>query len=212
MAAADETGRQLTSPSLAHEEQIPCTDSDFVIALKKFQKNYQLPVSGLCDSNTTRQMSQKRCGQPDTVIDKLEGEDDDSLKQVRKKRSLSDMIEEAARLEEAKKRRKQLFQQYMDEIKEEKARPLGVPKNHKRTKRSTSKGLKKKRVSWRLMVNHEYLYISGEEQRSIMRMAFRYWSEVIPVCFYEHKDSNSEADIEIGFVEGLFVLFELKHK
>lgn len=190
-----------------------CTGTDFTEGLKTFQKNYRLNITGICDERTTNQMSQRRCGQPDTVIDKL----DDELaaeKSVRKTRSLSSIISKNVQLDESVERRKAQLKQYMKEMENEQEAPENPGVHPKeRQKRSqismTSSDygglLTKERVTWRLMSDHLSHAINPREQRSILKQAFRYWSEVAPLCFHEDRNSWDRVDIEIGFLEGKVV-------
>lgn len=61
--------------------------------------------------------------------------------------------------------------------------------------------LTKPRLSWRLMSAHTSPTIPVNKQNSLLAQAFRYWSEVSPLCFIEDKHSQ-RVDIEIGFLEG----------
>lgn len=56
-------------------------------------------------------------------------------------------------------------------------------------------------LTWRLMSAHTSPHMPVAKQNSILAHAFRYWSEVSPLCFKEDKHSP-RVDIEIGFLEG----------
>lgn len=187
-----------------------CTAQDFTLAVKSFQKNYRLEVTGRCDERTTLYMSQRRCGQPDTVIDKLEDEVIDDKASTRKTRSLSDILSQNIQLSDSIERRKQQLQQHLREIDNERTTPEERGKNKRRQKRSriymtagSGEVLQKERISWRLMSDHLSHSIAPSKQRSILWQAFRYWSEVAPRCFYEDRYSRQRVDIEIGFLEGI---------
>ena len=214
---SNETTDNSSNSSLPFSSKIACTAEDVTNGLSKFQKNYRLEVTGECDERTRLQMSQRRCGQPDTVIDVLTDDDDvnadDSSK--RTSRSLSEIISSNAEREYAVERRKEQLQRYIKEIENEDVMTPtpGSPENKptKRVKRSQSHlfmtydygaKINKGRISWRLMSDHLYNVISPSSQRAILRQAFRYWSEVSPLCFYEQLDQEQRVDIEIGFLEG----------
>lgn len=199
------------STALQNSSKQPCVMQDFTTALITFQKNYRLNLTGECDERTTTQMSQRRCGQPDTIIDKLDSDPSPDHTPERKTRSLTDIISENVELEELKELRKQQLQEYMDDIERENKdpKPAGTqPKVRVRRSQiqysmSSDYGalISKRRVSWKLMREHMYPIISHAAQRSILRQAFRYWSEVTPLCFYE--SNSSRVDVEIGFLEGM---------
>lgn len=189
-----------------------CTHADFENGLRTFQKNYRLEVTGTCDIRTTDQMSKRRCGQPDTVIDRLDSDPlDDETSVSRDKRSLTSILTHTTKLEQSIDRRKRQLQDYIKQVEDEQATPGHSAEASNRDKRSvisvTSNDdygglLTKRRVSWRLMSDHYSHIIAPQSQRGILKQAFRYWSEVAPLCFYEDTDSNDRVDIEIGFLEG----------
>ena len=191
--------------------QTTCSEHDFVEALKRFQKIYQLTVNGVCDDATQDRMSERRCGQPD-ILDSEKNtakpqimESIDSAK-LRPKRSLATLITQSSDLDRSIERRKQQLAEYKRSLKDD----ASVPSSGSRSKRSILNvtvnddygGLwNKNKITWRLMSEHYSHIISPSNQRSILKQAFRYWSEVSPMCFQE--DSSSPmVDIEIGFLEG----------
>lgn len=187
-----------------------CTQEHFRKALETFQMNYRLNITGVCDQRTTAQMSLRRCGQPDDVISK--GADQ---KSTRKTRSLSEILSKNTELDKSIERRKRQLQEYIKEIQAEAAPPGEFqPARNKRSVISMEPSedygglLSKTRVSWRLMSDHYSHFIDPQKQRAILKQAFRYWSEVAPLCFYEDNTTPS-VDIEIGFLEGRFVLLAL---
>lgn len=188
-----------------------CNEQDFANGLRTLQKNYRLDITGVCDTRTTAQMSKRRCGQPDNVIDKLDFEETAEPDIDRYSRSLSSILTRDSKLQQSVVRRKRQLADYIEEIDNERA----TPKRSKseRVERSVLSAqvvsddggyLTKSRVSWRLMSDHYSHIIPPNAQRGILKQAFRYWSEVSPLCFYEDKDSDTKVDIEIGFLEGLF--------
>ncbi|XP_067952028.1 matrix metalloproteinase-21-like [Watersipora subatra] len=186
----------------------PCSAENFTNAFKTFQLNYRLNVTGICDERTASQMSLRRCGQPDSVIDKLDVDLAEKEVSSRQARSLTEIINSNAAIEESIKRRKEQLMAYQKEIEEESVTPK--PTGAAREKRSIYTNvndygtlLSKQRISWRLMSDHLYHIIPPSNQRSILRQAFRYWSEVTPLCFYEELNNEQRVDIEIGFLEGI---------
>lgn len=191
-----------------------CNEQDFEHGLRTFQKNYRLDITGVCDIRTKDQMSKRRCGQPDNIIDKLDSDDlsDESRTAAgqRYSRSLTSILTHDTKLEASVLRRKRQLKDYIEQIDNEKeATPS--KSNLERDKRSMIEShvvsdesgfLTKSRVSWRLMSDHYSHIIPPNAQRGILKQAFRYWSEVSPLCFYEDKDSDTKVDIEIGFLEG----------
>ena len=83
--------------------------------------------------------------------------------------------------------------------------------DHIRNKRSApidedianSKAFKKQAVTWRLLTSSLSRHIPTSDQRSTLQLAFRMWSEVIPITFTENtEDHLSKIDIRIAFVKG----------
>lgn len=78
-----------------------------------------------------------------------------------------------------------------------------------RTKRSfnfaVTQPIGKAVATWRLMSAHTIPTIPVSKQNAILTQAFRYWSEVAPICFREEKHS-ARVDIEVGFVEGITIM------
>lgn len=201
---------ELPAGSASNSSQLPaCAKNHFKQALLMFQKNYGLPETGVCDDKTRDKMSQRRCGQPDTVIDRLTGEEAAKTSMIREKRSLLELLQVETERNQAIEARKRQLAQYVQELKDEVIQPRQDTRG-KREKKSVFNvnvsddyggPLGKNRVSWRLMTDHYSMMIPPERQRAILKQAFRYWSEVSPLCFYEDNLAQS-VDIEIGFLEG----------
>ena len=79
---------------------------------------------------------------------------------------------------------------------------------HLREKRSApvielanKKAFQKKSVTWRLLTTSLSSHIPTSDQRSTLQLAFRMWSEVIPITFAESTEGPvSKVDIRIAFV------------
>lgn len=186
-----------------------CNDSDFTIALKVFQKNFGLTLTGVCDNHTRHQMSQRRCGQPDNDVTSPKNESVGEEKTDRQTRSLRDVLLLPIQSDQYSDRRRRQLLSYIEEIRREEVTPRKLHEfAQQKNKRSTLDVsvsddyggiLSQRKITWRLMTAHR----TGDRtvQRSILRQAFAYWSEVLPLCF-EEKDRYPMADIEIGFLEG----------
>lgn len=71
----------------------------------------------------------------------------------------------------------------------------------------------KDEIYWRLLENGFSTRIPVEEQSASLNLAFRMWSEVIPVKFIEHKLGDvREVDIEIAFGRGMYNLHQISFK
>jgi len=55
------------------ELDVPPTMEQLKVAVQKFQRVVNLPITGQIDANTTNEMAANRCGVPDTNIAKLPG-------------------------------------------------------------------------------------------------------------------------------------------
>ncbi|KAM4678106.1 matrix metalloproteinase-21-like isoform 1-T3 [Discoglossus pictus] len=159
----------------------------FVDSLRKFQEANGLNATGVLDSSTKTAMNKPRCGVPDYKAPSkrrngtlsLVGTNDDSQRNTtagaqRSKRSfLSKLVE------------------HYREKRDNKATLGNKP----------FMGFSRSTLKWRLMGEGYSMQLSILQQRRILALAFRMWSEVIPVQFEEDL-TGDDIDIRIGFGTG----------
>ncbi|XP_072446308.1 matrix metalloproteinase-21-like [Chiloscyllium punctatum] len=165
--------------------------------LKEFQKANGLNPSGVLDNATLNVMNMPRCGVPDKMLPlnssvsntTSRNESDSTLpestgissnstqpKSVRKKRFLAGLMAQAR----AKRDSQDI---------------LGGA--------ASSLGFSKRKLKWRLIDEAYTIQMSIEQQKNILRLAFRMWSEVTPLEFEEDLVSlPADIDIKLGFGTG----------
>lgn len=190
-----------------------CTAENYRSGYIRFQQVYRLAQTGGCDERTMDYMSRSRCGQPDYF-------DTDSspppqpppaevpaVRTQRSKLTLHNILQRRSEMREAMERRRQMLLDYIN-AEHGKHETYGDGKSVR--KRSildihlNNEGggiMTKKRISWRLMSSYVNPTMPVAVQNGVLKHAFRYWSEISPLCF-EEKKSDPQVDIEIGFLEG----------
>lgn len=107
--------------------------------------------------------------------------------------------------------RKKYLHDYIEKLKKEDPMMFKPITNEERQKRSvvlntnTPNGLmfNKESIKWRLLNTGYSTRIPAADQRSTIDLAFRMWSEVIPLKFVEDTSSDiSQVDIEVAFGRG----------
>lgn len=200
----------LTTPSSQ-----TCTSLHFRQGYEEYQYIYRLPNTGMCDSRTKELMSTTRCGQPDMFnMDEVIAKDAADTMRERKPRSVDRSVKEiiydlkGTSVDRISERRYQILKDYLaDQRKMDQVTYNGGDST--RRKRSVLDiqaneflgFMTKRRISWRLMSSHTSPDLPITLQNAVLMHAFRYWSEVSPLCF-EEKKSTPSVDIEIGFLEG----------
>ncbi|XP_069510011.1 matrix metalloproteinase-21-like [Ambystoma mexicanum] len=169
--------------------------SMFTESLKHFQKDNGLPVSGILDEPTKAAMNTPRCGVPDHEADgglsnDTSGSNDTEISSPGGGATPTDHTNGAAGTNSRLRRRRSLTSLLgVHSYKRENAEP------------SSSLGFSKRTLTWRLMGEGYSMQLSIEQQRSILNMAFRIWSEVIPLQFQED-NMSTDIDIRVGFGTG----------
>lgn len=166
--------------------------ASFSDSLKKFQEANGLNVTGILDTPTKLAMNKPRCGVPDHKAPSR-----------RKNATLSLLATN------------ETFYDSMqpDRNPRERRSILSTLVNHYRKKRDERNALEninamsisKRTLKWRLMGEGYSMQLTIEQQRRILRTAFRMWSEVIPLQFEEDLIGD-DIDIRIGFGTGKFIL------
>ncbi|MEE6478227.1 hypothetical protein FKM82_011788 [Ascaphus truei] len=164
-------------------------NSSFTDSLKKFQEANGLSATGVLDSATKIAMNKPRCGVPDHKAPSkrkngtlsFAGTDSDAHHNISQGGTAP--------------RRKRSF--------------LSTLVAHHRSQRdnrdtlgsSMSLSFSRKTLKWRLMGEGYSMQLSIQQQRSILSLAFRMWSEVIPLQFEEDL-TGDDIDIRVGFGTG----------
>ncbi|XP_066457789.1 matrix metalloproteinase-21 [Eleutherodactylus coqui] len=167
----------------------PTKNPHFIEALKKFQKLNNLKVTGRLDDATITAMNRPRCGVPDNQVLKNIQERPSKTENMSKTNStkITNQVDGAP-----KKRSKRFLDQimFLDKYKKEQEAPRG-------------KVFSKKLLKWRMIGEGYSSQLSVTEQRYVFRIAFRMWSEVMPLDFEEDNTSPlSQVDIKLGFGRG----------
>lgn len=170
-------------------------NSSFSETLKKFQEANGLNATGNLDTATKLTMNKPRCGVPDhkapsrrknatlSLLSKNETHDDFALPErtLRGRRSvLSTLVDH--------------YRKKRDEI--------------DALENSNAMSISKRTLKWRLMGEGYSMQLTIDQQRRILRTAFRMWSEVIPLQFEEDL-TGDDIDIRVGFGTGKFILIFL---
>ncbi|KAM5142285.1 matrix metalloproteinase-21 [Mantella aurantiaca] len=167
----------------------PTKSPQFVEALKKFQKLNNLPTTGRLDDATINAMNKPRCGVPDNQFSKA-NQEKPSLPRTENKATVSSKNADAP-----KTRRKRFLDLLMNSEKNRK--DLEAVQN------SGGRVFSKQLLKWRMIGEGYSSQMSINEQRYVFRLAFRMWSEVMPLDFEEDNTSPlSQIDIKLGFGRG----------
>lgn len=144
-------------------------------AVRRFQKVNALPTSGELDAATLAAMNRPRCGLPDTRP---------PLQAVGP--APGTPTTPAARRSRARAKR------FLQALLPEDPPPAGGPR-----------AFSKKTLTWRLLGEGVSSQLALDEQRYIFRLAFRMWSEVMPLDFQEDLTApGATVDIKLGFGRG----------
>ncbi|ELK11835.1 Matrix metalloproteinase-21 [Pteropus alecto] len=149
--------------------------------LRKFQKVNALPASGELDAATLAAMNRPRCGVPDT---EPQLQATSTAPQTR-----------PTPLGQRPRARPKRFLQTLRPGPD--LQPKGSPQG------GGTWAFAKKTLTWRLVAEGYSSQLSVEEQRYIFRLAFRMWSEVMPLDFREDLTGPAATiDIKLGFGRG----------
>ncbi|XP_072413674.1 matrix metallopeptidase-21 isoform X1 [Chiloscyllium punctatum] len=176
------------------------TTSAYIEALKQFQKANGIPVTGELNKATQEAMNKPRCGVPDRVVSEsalLDNETHDILNQTSDFNKTTDTNGGTNMIGTSKVRKKRFLEILLSPSQRE------VPVGPDLFNRAPKMAFSKAKLTWRLMGEGYSNQLSVEEQRHVLRMAFRMWSEVIPLEFEEDNHSPaSMVDIKLGFGTG----------
>ncbi|KAE8628439.1 hypothetical protein XENTR_v10000015 [Xenopus tropicalis] len=207
------TEENVIHPDRPHQEHLEKTPFDSVSptdleltlnprfngALRRFQEANKLEVTGRLDAATIMAMNVPRCGVPDhRVPEGVGAQPEDPEENGSTTLSINS---------ESAEENRDTYEESAEEY-QERGQALGLPaKRQVRRKRSQllKAGAKRAAFSkltlkWRLLGEGYSVWLSKEQQRYILRLAFRMWSEVVPLNFQEDLSSPAQLiDIKLGF-------------
>ncbi|XP_030046740.1 matrix metalloproteinase-21 [Microcaecilia unicolor] len=200
----------------------PTESPQFLNALRRFQEANGLPVTGILDKATKKIMNTPRCGVPDhKVPETKEGTSMPNANRITKDANsrstgntadISNFSEntttsaiEQSNITDHTGATNSTNANGSGQIVQ--GRLLQRLVEHARKKRSDSlrNGIKtvafpKPKVKWRLLGEGYSEWLPTDQQRYILNLAFRMWSEVVPLIFEEDIISPAyEIDIKLGF-------------
>uniref|UniRef100_W5M1S6 Matrix metalloproteinase-21-like n=1 Tax=Lepisosteus oculatus TaxID=7918 RepID=W5M1S6_LEPOC len=188
----------------APTETVP--ESSFLQALEHFQQANNLPVTGALDEPTQKTMTRPRCGVPD--YKSPHGiQDPEDTPRARSNSTVSNSSAEAAPHNDGsptdasssgtragRPREKRFLQQLVERSQKQRRSVVYVRSS------DWGMGFSKRALKWRLLGEGYSSWLPIEDQRKILKRAFRLWSEVIPLNFQEDLTSRaSEIDVKLGF-------------
>ncbi|XP_041050345.1 matrix metalloproteinase-21-like [Carcharodon carcharias] len=179
----------------------PNNNTSYLQNLKEFQKANGLSPTGILDNATLSVMNLPRCGVPDKMLlensSLINATSRNDLDSTSSDRTSSDSNTTRPATGPESIRRKRFLNRLV---------------KHARRKRgsldalggaASSLAFSKRKLKWRLMDEAFTIQMSVEEQKSILRLAFRMWSEVTPLEFEEDLASlPADIDIKLGFGTG----------
>ncbi|GCB71578.1 matrix metallopeptidase-21 [Scyliorhinus torazame] len=193
--------REASSDSKPRQPQaVPTRSVVYIEALKQFQKANGIPVTGELDTATKGAMNKPRCGVPDKVLSEgtlmYNGTSDIANQTSDFHRTTADNNGGTNVTVSSNSRKKRFLQLLFTPRGQVSANPDLVNKLPKMA-------FFKPKLTWRLMGEGYSNQLSIEDQKHVLRMAFRMWSEVIPLEFEENIQSPaSMVDIKLGFGTG----------
>ncbi|XP_075468402.1 matrix metalloproteinase-21 [Ascaphus truei] len=172
----------------------PTRNPGFTVALKKFQKLNNLPATGRLDDATVAAMNKPRCGVPDNQITKT-SLDKRTIEELPENKTGTSKNITNQRADPPRIRKKRFVDMLMSASK--------YGKGHEARQVTGGKAFAKKLLKWRMIGEGYSSQLSINEQRYVFRLAFRMWSEVMPLDFEEDITAPlSQVDIKLGFGRG----------
>ncbi|XP_069774061.1 matrix metalloproteinase-21-like [Narcine bancroftii] len=164
----------------------------FIEALKNFQATNGLSVTGILDTLTREVMNKPRCGVPD------HRPSPHLLVSTHATVSPRQMVKSTGNTTGSSLVRKKRFLHRLFHSSKSKGRQMEVADGN-----VSGLAFGKRRLKWRLLSEGYSTQMSVAEQRAVIRLAFRVWSEVTPINFEEDlRSSVSAVDITLAFGTG----------
>lgn len=218
-----------------NRQQPTCTPQELRRAIRLYQRNYNMPATGLLDTATLLVMSESRCGNPDIETGDSfhgprsrthgrrrphrRGKRDTSRAREGFQDSKAAAAESPAAVgeppptEATLSRRRRWLSDYIrklesNQLDRRSALLHASIQRRRRSKRSPRDGRERQAflkdvVTWRLVGSAYSKQLTENTQRSALALAFRMWSEVIPLVFEEDLRSPvHDVDIRIAFGRG----------
>ncbi|XP_078269740.1 matrix metalloproteinase-21-like [Rhinoraja longicauda] len=168
-------------------------------ALKQFQKANGIPVTGELDKATQGAMNKPRCGVPDKVLSDdilMDNKTSTDNQTVGLNKTATETSKTTGTSVDSKGRKKRFLQLLLSPTQQK----LPFDPNMNKVVRMA---FSKSKLTWRLMGESFSNQLSIEDQKNVLKLAFRMWSEVIPLEFEENNHSPaSMVDIKLGFGKG----------
>ncbi|XP_075066264.1 matrix metalloproteinase-21-like [Mixophyes fleayi] len=160
----------------------------FSESLKKFQEANGLNATGFLDTATKLAMNKPRCGVPDH-----------KAPSKRKNATLSllaanETHHDFLQAESSQRGRRSVLSRLVDHYRRKRD-------NREAVENENYMSFPKRTLKWRLMGEGYSMQLTVDQQRKILNMAFRMWSEVIPLQFAEDL-TGEDIDIRVGFGTG----------
>ncbi|XP_069809377.1 matrix metalloproteinase-21-like [Dendropsophus ebraccatus] len=160
---------------------------DFSESLKKFQEANGLNATGILDTPTKLAMNKPRCGVPDI-----------KAPSKRKNGTLSLLATNETSYDSSNpgssRGKRSILSKLVDHFRRKRD-------NTEAVENVNSMSFSKRTLKWKLMGEGYSMQLTIEQQRRILNMAFRMWSEVIPLQFEEDL-TGGDIDIRVGFGTG----------
>ncbi|XP_067858449.1 matrix metallopeptidase-21 [Heptranchias perlo] len=171
----------------------------YIKALKQFQKINGIPVTGELDKATKGVMNKPRCGVPDKVLSNdtlMDNETSIANQNIGFNKTTTDN-NGGTNVTISSNGRKKRFLQLLFAPRRQ------VSVGPDLFNRAPRMAFSKPKLTWRLMGEGYSNQLSIEDQKHVLRMAFRMWSEVVPLEFEENTHSPAlMIDIKLGFGTG----------
>ncbi|XP_072262877.1 matrix metalloproteinase-21-like [Pyxicephalus adspersus] len=177
----------------------PTLNPRFIGALKRFQEANGLKVTGELDDATREAMNAPRCGVPDRKVTEVEKLDVNRLNDDFSK-------DETEGFHPTKIPSPIITSRTNSPPQPEDNLDLRLSQHVRKKRSHLLKAAKKKgafskpTIKWRLLGEGYSVWLTIDQQRSILMRAFRIWSEVVPLDFEEDLTSPAHLiDIKLGF-------------
>lgn len=161
-------------------------------------------MTGELDKATKGAMNKPRCGVPDKVLSDdilMDNKTSTDNQTVGLNETSTETSKTTGMSVDSKGRKKRFLQLLLSPTQQKLPFDPNVDK-------AMRMAFSKSKLTWRLMGESFSNQLSIEDQKSVLKLAFRMWSEVIPLEFEENNDSPaSMVDIKLGFGKGNINVF-----